>query len=201
MTRVVVRPARQDREEGELFARFFDIAGDGLLRWMLGKRFEAIIGKAFLEPDHDLSHKYVLFVESDGLVAGMVSGFTAAEHRRSQDGPLFRAAGIRSVRLVASWLLAVRLFRFMDRVPEGDWYLQAVAVDETQRGRGIGSLLLDHAERVAAAAGAHRLALDVAVDNEGAQRLYASRGMTIEATSPAPSFVPGGAVHRMTKVL
>ena len=156
---LVVRPAQQDREEGEQFARYFDIAGDGLLRWMLGRRFETIVGRAFLEPGHDLSHEYVFFGESDGLIAGMVCGYTAAEHHRSQHGPLFRAAGIRSVRMISAWLLALRLFRFMDRVPEGDWYLQAVAVDETQRGLGIGSLLLDHAERIAAAAGAQIILL------------------------------------------
>ncbi len=200
MSDVKVRPARRDVEEAEQFARYFDVAGDGLLRWMVGRRFVSIIGKAFLEPGHDLSYEHVWFAEADGVIAGMMSGYSAADHERSKDGPMFRAAGVRVIRVVATWLLARPLFSFMDRVPEGDWYLQAVAVDEAHRGAGIGSALLDHAESLAAADGARRLALDVAVDNDAAQRLYERRGMAIEATSSS-TFSLGGAVHRMTKTL
>ena len=200
MSDVTVRPARRDVEDGERFARYFDVAGDGLMRWMVGRQFVSIIGKAYLESGHDLSYEHVWFAESDGVVAGMMSGYSAAEHERSKDGPLFRAAGLRAIRVVATWLLARPIFSFMDRVPEGDWYLQAVAVDEANRGAGIGSALLDHAENLAAGDGASRLALDVAVDNAAARRLYERRGMTIEATSSSAS-VPGGAVHRMTKNL
>jgi ribosomal protein S18 acetylase RimI-like enzyme len=198
---VTVRQARRDRGDGEQFARYFDIAGEGLLRWMVGRRYVDIAGKAFLEPRHDLSYEHVWFAESQGVVAGMMSGYSAADHTRSRDGPLFRAAGVRSIRVVAAWLLAARLFNFMDRLPEGDWYLQTVAVGEEYRGAGIGSLLLDHAEHAASASGARRFALDVAVDNDSARRLYERRGMTIEATSPSVPFVPGGAVHRMTKLM
>ena len=196
---VTVRRARQEREEGEQFARYFDIASDGLLRWMLGRRFVAIVAKAFLEPGHDMSYEHVWFAEADGVTKGMVSGYSAADHEASRDGALFRAAGVRSVRLFGAWLLARRLFEFMNRLPPGDWYLQALAVGEGERGEGIGSLLLDHAEHTAATTKAHRLALDVAVDNEGARRLYERRGMTVGATSRSIPFMPASAVHRMTK--
>ena len=93
------------------------------------------------------------------------------------------------------------LFNFMDRLPDGDWYVQTVAVDRERRGAGIGTALLDHGEQLAAAAGSRRLALDVVVDNEAARRLYERRGMAIEATSRSVPLVPGGAVHRMTKAL
>nr|MDJ0496440.1 GNAT family N-acetyltransferase [Acidimicrobiia bacterium] len=81
-----------------------------------------------------------------------------------------------------------------------DWYLQGVAVDEAFRGAGIGSLLLDHAEEVAATTGARRLALDVDVENDAARSLYERRGMTIEATSPS-GLLRSDRVHRMTKAL
>ena len=195
-----IRPARPDSHDGERFARYFDVAADGLMRWMIGRRFVTVIGKAFLESGHDLSHEHVWFAESDGVIAGMVSGYSAEEHKRSKSGPMFRAAGIRAIRIAGAWVLARPLFAFMDRLPEGDWYLQGVAVDEAFRGAGLGSLLLDHAEKVAAAAGARRLALDVAVDNEVAKRLYERRGMTIEATSPS-ALLRSDRVHRMTKAL
>ena len=180
-----IRPAKRDSQDGDKFARYFDVAADGLMRWMIGKQFVAVIGKAFLESGHDLSHEHVWFAESDGVIAGMVSGYSAEDHKRSKNGPMFRAAGVRAIRIAGAWILARPLFAFMDRLPEGDWYLQGVAVDEAFRGAGLGSLLLDHAEEVAATAGARRLALDVAVENEAAKRLYERRGMTIEATSPS----------------
>ena len=201
MVDVTVRPARPEREDGEAFARLFDTAGDGLVRWMLGRNFVAIVAKAFIDPGHDMSHEHVWFAESDGVVLGMVSGYSAAAHRQAKSGFLFRAAGIRAVRLVAVWLVARRLFDFMDRVPDGDWYLQAVAVDPAYRNTGIGSLLLDHAERAAARTQSRRLALDVSVDNDRAIRLYERRGLEIAGTSPSIPFESSSAVHRMTKVL
>ena len=196
----VIRPARPNVEDGEKFARYFDVAGHGLMRWMIGKRFVTIIGKAFLEPGHDLSHQHAWFVESDGVIAGMVSGYSADDHKRSKSGPMFRAAGIRAIRVAGAWVLARPLFAFMDLIPEGDWYVQGVAVDAAFRGAGMGSLLLDHAEEVAAAAGAHRFALDVDVTNDAARRLYERRGMTIDATSPQGR-LRRDRVHRMTKPL
>ena len=58
---VTLRPARRIRDEGEQFARYFDIAGDGLPRWMFGSRFVAILAGAFLQPGHDMSHEHVWF--------------------------------------------------------------------------------------------------------------------------------------------
>ncbi len=198
---VAIRPAQPNRADGEQFARYADIAADGLLSWVFGKGYVGIVGRAFVEAGHDLSYEHAWFAEADGAIGGMVSGYSAADHERSGSGPVIRAAGLRSIRMLATGLFAVRLFRFMDRLAGDDWYLQAVAVDPANRGAGIGSRLLDHAEAVAARAGAGRLALDVAVGNEGARRLYEHRGMTIEATSPSIPFMGGTAVHRMTKPL
>jgi ribosomal protein S18 acetylase RimI-like enzyme len=197
---VEIRSAVPVATEGELFARYLDIAGDGLLSWMFGKGFAGIVGRAFVERGHDLSYEHAWFAETEAGIAGMVSGFSASDHDRSEDGPLIRAAGLRSVRMFGTWLVAVRLLTFMDRVPEGDWYLQAVAVDQAHRGAGIGSLLLDHAEATAETAGAERLALDVDVDNDGARRLYERRGMAVDAPSPSIPLL-GTAVYRMTKAL
>ncbi len=201
MADVTLRPARQVRADGEEFARYFDIAGDGVLRWMLGKRFVAIVSEAFVEPGHDMSYQHAWFAEHDGAIVGLVSGYSAAEHQRAKNGPLFRAAGVGAVRPFAAWLLARGFFSFMDRVPEGDWYLQAIAVDPASRGFGIGSILFDHAERIAAEGNARRLALDVAIDNDRARSLYESRGMSVTATSPSIPFVDRSAVHRMAKAL
>lgn len=196
-----IRPADPTLSDGASFAHYFNTASDGLGRWMFGPRFEKVIATAFVQPGHDLSFEHVRFVTVEGALAGMVNDYSAADHARSKDGPMLRAAGIRVPRMLGAWALASQLFAFMDHLPEGDWYVQAVAVDPEFRGSGIGSLLLEDAERRARAAGARRLALDVAVDNDGAKRLYARRGMTVVDRSPTVAMMGGAAIERMVKAL
>lgn len=97
--------------------------------------------------------------------------------------------------------LGRRIFQFIETVPDGDFYLQAVAVDDDQRGNGIGSMLIDHMENTARAHGCARIVLDVAANNKVARRLYEHRGMTVEAESPRVLFMPGFRALRMVKAL
>ena len=198
---VVLRPARPEAPEGEQFARYLDVASDGLFRMLLGPRCDEIIGRAFLSTGHDLSYEHATLAESDGSLAGMASGYTAAQHAAATDDALEEAAGVRGLQMAAVSLLGRGLLRFIDTVPEGDYYLQAIAIDDDHRGQGIGSRLLDHAEGIARESGCRRFTLDVAEDNEGARRLYERRGMTIEAKSPPIVMTPSSAVYRMVKVL
>jgi len=198
---VALRPAQPEFEEGLLFARYIDTAADGVFRFMLGKTADRILAKAYLEPDHDLSYQYVTFAETGATIIGMVSSYSSEQHRRSSDGPLVRAAGWRAPRMGAVTAIAAGLFRFLDRVPDGDSYLQAVAVDQDRRGDGVGSALIRHAEARGRSDGCTRIALDVAVDNHGAQKLYEQLGFVVEATSPRSAIIPEGQVHRMAKVL
>jgi ribosomal protein S18 acetylase RimI-like enzyme len=168
-----------------VFAQYLDVAADGAFRLMLGRKAEQIIAEAYTQPGHDLSHAHVTFAERDGSVVGMSSGYTAEEHHQSTEEPLTTAAGaIGALRMGLVTLLGCRLLRFIDAVPDGDFYLQAVAVDDDQRGQGVGSTLIDHLENRARAGGCTRIVLDVATDNDSARRLYERRGMAVEAESP-----------------
>ncbi|MEO1057499.1 MAG: GNAT family N-acetyltransferase, partial [Actinomycetota bacterium] len=111
------------------------------------------------------------------------------------------AAGFRKYRMALFRRVGARVFDFMDRLPDGDWYIQAVAVDEAGRGKGVGSALLAHAEQTAHEVGAQRMALDVSVNNDGARRLYERLGYAVESSSKSIPFVPNAAVHRMAKPL
>ena len=101
--------------------------------------------------------------------------------------------------MLALGALGWPFFRFVQRIPEGDDYLQVLAVDEDLRGSGVGSLLIGHVERRALAAGARRLSLDVALGNQGARRLYVRRGLVEEAVSPSLYLSSGARVIRMVK--
>jgi ribosomal protein S18 acetylase RimI-like enzyme len=200
-SRVALRPAKPEFEEGLLFARYLDAAADGVFRFMLGKAADRVLAKAFLEPAHDLSYGHVTFAERDTTIIGMVSSYSSQQHRRSSDGPLIRAAGWRAARMAAVGVIAAGLFRFLGTVPEGDFYLQAVAADPQSRGGGVGSALIRHAEERGRRAGCTRLALDVAVDNHGARQLYERLGFVVEAASPRSAILPKGQVHRMAAML
>ena len=198
---VQLRPGRPTVEEGERFARYLNEAADGVFQVLLGGRYARIIGQAYTSPGHDLSHQTAVFAQDGGTIVGMASGYSSEYHQGSTDQPLQQAAGWRVVRMAALSALGRGMLAFMDRVPDGDFYLQAVAVDEDQRGRGVGSVLIDDVEKRAADSGCRRLALDVAKDNEGARRLYERRGMEIEAESPRLLLTPGSGVFRMVKTI
>lgn len=69
--------------------------------------------------------------------------------------------------MAAITTIARGMFRFLKTVPEGDFYLMAIAVDADQRGLGIGSELMAHMEQQAQAAGAARIVLDVTAKQRG----------------------------------
>ena len=199
---VVLRPARPEPAEGEAFARYVEIAADDLFRVLFGARSQPIIARAYLRPGHDLSHEHVVFAEKSGSLVGMVSGYTASQHRDTSDSELMKAAGVAGwIRMLALTPFAYGLLRFMNRLDDGDFYVQAIAVDESTRGEGVGSQLLDLAEQRARDASCRRLTLDVSSTNAGARRLYERRGMTVEAESPGIAFVPDSSVYRMVKAL
>lgn len=197
---ITLRAAEPTLEEGLVFARYLDEAAEGFMRFMLGRRAPRILAEAYTWPDNDYSFQNVVFAEDGGRIVGMASGFTAGEHGRFSDRPLKRAAGFPAVRLRVVRLLFAPLFRILTSIPDGSFYLLAVAVGDQMRGRGVGSSLMDHAEERARRSGSSRLCLDVAAKNEGARRLYERRGMSAKAPWPNLRLVPPLFV-RMTKEL
>ncbi len=197
---VVLRAAKPTFDEGLVFARYLDQAAEGFFRIMLGRRVADIVAMAYIQPDNDFSHQNVTFVERDEVIVGMASGYTAEQHRRSSGQPLKLAEGHRALRMMRVAICCAPFRRFLDTLADGDFYLQAIAVDKKLRGEGIGSIVIDSVENRARAAGAARLSLDVAVKNKDARRLYERRGMTVESRWPRLSFLPQ-LLLRMTKSL
>ena len=198
---VTVRPAVSMIDEGLLFARYLNMAADGAFRALLGRGYDRVVGEAYLSPGHDLSYETVVFAERSGRIVGMASGHTSQQHAESSDEPLRRAAGFRMVRMAAFSMLGRGMKRFITAVPDGDYYLQAVAVDDQYRGSGIGSTLLDYSEETGRAAACARIVLDVAEKNTDARQLYERRGMEVNATSPSILLIPNTRAHRMVKPL
>ncbi len=180
-------------------------ATHGLFDDMLGSAAPHFLTSVFVEPGHDLSYERVLLVDVDGEIAGMVSTHTTAENdadRKRTASVATRAAGFRVPRMAFVHQVGRRMVSFMDVHEEGDSYLQAIAVNPTQRGAGIGSRLIAAVVDRAIAAGTRRLALDVGVTNSDAIALYERRGWIVVATSsPTNGWFGRVRVHRMTREL
>ncbi len=131
----------------------------------------------------------------------MVSGYTAVQHRRSSRQPLKRAAGRFNIQMRIVEILLAPIMRIVDSIADGDFYLQAIAVDKELRGDGVGSVLMNFVEERARASGSTRLSLDVSARNEGACRFYERRGMKVESQWPKRLVIPGLKFYRMTHSL
>ena len=198
---IVLRAAKPTLDEGIVFARYLDEAAEGFFRFMLGRRARHIIAAAFTQPGHDLSYQNVTFAERNQDIVGMVSGYTAEQHRRSSHLPLKQAAGKRNLRMRIVLLLFAPLMRIIDSIEDDDYYLQGIAVDRSLRGEGIGSVLIKSLEERACASGASRLSLDVSAKNERARRFYERYGMAVTSQWPKRLPLPVFRLYRMTKEL
>ena len=195
------RSANPTFDEGQLFAHYLDQAAEGFFRLMLGRRAVNIIATVYTQPDHDLSYQYVTFIERDEAIVGMVSGYTAEQHHLSSDSILEKAAGRYNLRFIVISTLFSPLLGIIDNIANGDFYLQAIAVDKEHRGKGLGSTLIDFIEDSARAAGSKRLSLDVSATNENARKIYEHYGMVVESHWPKRLVIPGLRLLRMTKTL
>ena len=184
-----IRPARPTYEEGLIFARLANAAAGNGFRYLFGPRLEAIIATTFAELNNDFSHKCALFAENDGGIVGMASGYTAKEHRSFTEDAIKRAVGRSALRVAVVEALIFPMFRFLHTYDEGDFYLQFLAVEESWRGRGVGSALIEAMKSRARETGSTHYAVDVAARNAGAKKLYERQGFVVQARWPRSRLV------------
>lgn len=84
---------------------------------------------------------------------------------------------------------------FVREAYAGEYFINSLAVIPEMRGQGVGTRLLACAEEKARAAGCAACALSVAIDNDGARRLYERVGYHKEATHR----IGNVGFHRMVK--
>ena len=196
-----LRSANPFFDQGRLFARYLDQAAEGFFGFLLGRRAADILAAVFVQPEHDLSYQHVTFAVQNKAVVGMVSGYTAEQHHLSAGSILKKAAGRYNLRFLAISTLFAPLLRIIDTIADEDFYLQAIAVDQEHRGKGLGSTLMEFIEDNARSAGSKRLSLDVSATNVNARTIYEHYGMTVESRWPKRLVIPGLSLLRMTKTL
>lgn len=72
----------------------------------------------------------------------------------------------------------------LENLASGTWYVNILAVSPGQRGRGLGTSLLQLADRLAVAGGRRGTSVIVADANQGARRLYERCGYAETTTRP-----------------
>jgi ribosomal protein S18 acetylase RimI-like enzyme len=194
----ILRPGNPTLEEGLVYSRYLDVLSPGFRR-ALGRRGVEIVAAAYVQPGHTLSYEHVAFAERRGEMVGMVSGYSAEQHRRSSGGTLRQALGGHGLRGMGAAFLAAFLQRFGPHGEE-EFYIWALFVEEEYRRQGIGADLMEFAGERARKEGLARLSLDVEAKNYRARRFYECRGMVVESQWPAIHFLPAATV-RMTKPL
>jgi len=175
-----LRPAT--REDARLLAGLIDLAGEGIPSYLWqgqaasGESPLAVGARRAARTEGGFSYRNAWILEQSGESAGMLLSYAQPdpyETGRLEDLPP-----------------AVRPLVELEALCPGSWYVNAVAVLPEHRGRGHGSALMAHAQRLAATARCGELSLIVAEENRGAVALYHRLGYAAVARRPVVA-VPG----------
>lgn len=161
----------------------YQFGTDGLL--------ERVVAASWARPDTLFAAANVTAVFDGGDLAGMEMGFEGPNFYRFKDNLAALAGEMISSGIVAFEELSglaerAEIASYLNaHVPEGVYYIHALATPDRHRGRGVGSALLRAAIERARAAGYRELQLDVLADNP-AVVFYQAHGLGIlsEARSP-----------------
>jgi len=183
---LLVRPATAaDAVDGLLYesARpYYDAyAGDEALA-------RRLLGAIYARSGHAASYEVCHVAVADGRVVGVMAGFPAAQGDRLAR----RFVALTLPRIPPRrWLGVLRHLRAAGAVspapPPGSWYVDALAVEEAWRRRGVARALLTAAEEQAVRAGATGVSLDTGLANASARALYEGCGFEAGAVRHAPS--------------
>lgn len=195
-----LRRGRDD--EAEAVAALLYETSTGMYDTYAGGRRSAlrILAAAYRRAGNSASRETVTVAELDGAVAGAIAMFPVAEAE---------ARARRFLRLTLThsvpwrWVAIARVFRLGAAVtpsaPSDALYVDALAVTDAHRRRGVATALLAEAERVARARGLAAVALDTPATNTGAQALYEAAGFEVSERRAALGAMPAivGYVRRL----
>ena len=150
-----------------------------------GKTVEELVARRFSFENSTKSYRHCWVAEIEGDVAGDLHAY-----------PFDAMAADTGDPIISEERYAVLApFDYLDPVAVGSFHINILAVYPEFRGRGVGSMLLDHAKHLAKSKGFDRLSLAVFEENSGAVRLYQRHGFKEAARHPAsrhPAVIYGG---------
>lgn len=177
---ISLRPAR--KEDARALAQLIDYAGEGFGTYLWSQATgpgESALDVGMRRAQRDeggFSYRNATLAEIDGEIAALLLGYRLADPYETGDLDALPAL--------------VRPLVELESIAPASWYVNALAAFPQYRNRGLGSLLLVEAERIARAVQAPSVSLIVADANEGAKRLYLRTGYVEMARRPLVPF-PG----------
>lgn len=165
------------------------------------RRARRLLRGIWQRPAHTASYEVCrVAVTGEGAgaeVVGVIAGFPLTDSAALANR--FVAESLRRLgpwRWPGVWRHLRAAGRLTPHPPDRAWYVDALAVAEGTRRRGVARTLLDDAARQARAAGAPGVALDTGVGNRDAQALYEACGFgrteVRTALDPATARAIGG---------
>ena len=192
MSEPAVRPARATDVEAVAPLLYLS-AADMYNRYAGGpERAQAAIRRAFDHQGNSASSEVVTVAELDGAVAGVMAAYPVADATsRARSFLRTTLAEIRPWR----WPAAIWLYwlggRMAPALPDATFYIDALAVENGSRRRGIARNLLGRAEAEARELGLRAVSLDTALHNKPARALYLGAGYEEVAYRPPARGLPG----------
>lgn len=169
-------------EDAPKLAELMNLAGEGIPAYLWecmadpGEEVMAFGTRRVAGTESGFSYTNAHVAERDGAIAGMLLGYRLPDPYET--GPLDEIPAV------------VRPLVELEALVPGSWYVNAVATDSAYRGQGVGRMLMEEAERLAAESHATMLSLIVAEQNAAAYRLYEMLGYQVYARRPIIPF-PG----------
>jgi ribosomal protein S18 acetylase RimI-like enzyme len=137
------------------------------------------VGRLEMLKDEVFGWRSATMAESDGEIAGMMLGYRKPDERQPVPADIWAP---------------LRPIQELEEEANGRFFISMVGVHKPWRSKGVGSLLLDAADRLAAETRANGQALIVEDANGGARKLYERRGFSVVTSRPMVPF-PGTPQH------
>lgn len=185
---IEIRPARsEDVAEATALSLSSGPALLGLVFTTRTKDAKSFLARAFASDAGFLGHGVFTAALVDGRVAGVGAFYSGVELPRLLWRVLKESFSFYG--FVEGLGVLVRLLRVAPMMPSparDTHFVTCLGVASQAQGRGVGSALLQHEMAAARARGKRKLALDVALDNPNAERLYARLGFVVVKQRPPP---------------
>jgi ribosomal protein S18 acetylase RimI-like enzyme len=201
---LAIRPA--DPDDVRFASRLVYLSMGELADYLFGGvhlSVDEILARLFLLEGDRFSWKISDIAEWDGEPSGMLVSFPGREFTRRE-----MAIGLGLLKLCGFFdvlRLSMRALSIANGVEtyRDEYYLANMAVLPDFQGRGIGSGLLENAEKKARSVGLKKCSLIVDTENPAARRLYERCGYQVVFTKtyPGPAENAHAGYHRMVKEL
>jgi ribosomal protein S18 acetylase RimI-like enzyme len=160
-----LRPARVD--DASILAELVDYAGEGLPSYLWSKMAapnetaKQVGQNRAARETGSFSYRNATVIEQEGRAAGALIGYSIPEAPEpiAPDMPAMFVP-----------------LQELENLAPGTWYVNVLAVLPEYRGAGLGTVLLEFAEKTARTLGRHGMSVIVSDANMGARRLYERLG-------------------------